>query len=220
MAVNGGSVPDEVRELWRQTVERVKQVSHSPVLFRALEVTVPITSEDGQFVVGFIGTDGQMSGAMRTSEHLGTIERALRAVSRNPELRLRVIDGGTYHDWEETRARDAAAAAARVQTAQKRSVESAAYSTWDQIYEQTSRLWAGFELRSLPTGRARFLDSAFDLVIKAMASGMYPTDDTTPDEPTERGLSRVIERIASMSGSDSAIIGFLLMERWKARRGA
>jgi hypothetical protein len=216
-ATSGGGSTDAVRDLWDRAVERVKKVAFSPVLYRALERTVPVAWEEGAFVVGFSGTDGQMAGAMNTGEHLATIERALRAVSGDPNVRLRVIEGSTYQDWQHVKERDSAAATSRAQTFQKRSSESATFNSWEQVYEQVSRLWANFEYRSLPTGRGRYLAAAFDLVITAMADGLYPTDGKA-DEPTERGLSRILERIAGMTNSDPALIGLLLWERWTARQ--
>jgi hypothetical protein len=43
---------------------------------------------------------------------------------------------------------------------------------------------------------------------------MYPTEGKA-EEPVERGLSRIVERIASMTGADAALIAYLLFERRK-----
>ena len=218
MAAPNSNITDTaaLKDLWDRTVDRVKKVAFSPMLYRALEKTVPIAYEDNTFVVGFSGTDGQMAGAMNTGENLAVMERALRALTGSADTRLRVIDGSSYSDWQNVKERDAAALASRTQTHQRRTTESAALGSWEQVYEQVSRLWATSDNRALPIGRARFFDAAFDMVIKAMSEGLYPAEGAA-DELTERGLSRIIERIAGMASADTAIVGYLLLERWKAR---
>src|SRR5689334_18109762 len=105
MAANAQAMQD----VWARTVDRAKQISISTRLYRALEKAVPVAWEDGVFVVGFHGVDGQMTGVLNTGEHQMTVERALREVSRDASLRLRVIEGHTPADWEHAKLRDAAA---------------------------------------------------------------------------------------------------------------
>jgi hypothetical protein len=204
---------EAMRDIWARTVDRAKQVSISTRLYRALEKATPVAWEDGVFVVGFQAIDGQMAGVLNTGEHLKTAERALREVAQDTNLRLRVIEGNTSIDWEHAKQRDAAAQASRQQAAQKRAVESGAFSSWDDIYDRVSRLWATAEYRNLSTGRGRYLDSALEIVSGAMDT-LYPAGSKA-DEPNERGLSRVIERVASMSSSDPALVAYLLFQRRK-----
>lgn len=215
MAGAGGSAP-EMQQVWAQTVDRVKREIIAPTLWRALERTVPIAWEENTFVVGLSPSEGQLAGQMNTGEYRGAIERTIRTVSGNDDTTFRVIEGTGYSDWEYAKARDKAAVTQRQQAAQKRYVEAGSFATWDEIHDQVSRLWANSELRSLPSGKARFLDQAFALVLKAMDS-LYPKDGKI-DEQTERGLSRVIERVASMTASDATLIGYLLFERRKQER--
>jgi hypothetical protein len=202
-----------IQDVWARTVDRAKHLSISTRLYRALEKAVPVAWEDGAFVVGFQAMDGQMAGVLNTGEHQMTVERALREVSQDSNLRLRVIEGSTNADWEHTKQRDAAAQANRQQAVQKQAVESGAFSSWDDIYDRVSRLWATAEYRNLSTGRGRYLDSALDIVSEAM-DDLYPAEGKA-DESTERGLSRVIERVASMSSSDPALLSYLLFQRRK-----
>ena len=74
-----------------------------------------------------------------------------------------------------------------------------------------SRLWAGSEFRSLSSGKGRFVDQALAIVVKA-ADTLYPAG-ASPDEQSERGLNRVVERIASMSGSDPTLVAYLFFQR-------
>ena len=215
MAARMGAEADAMRQLWAKATDQVKKTVVSTTVYRALEKTVPIAWEENWFVVGFAGSDGQMAGALNNQETKGVIERALQDVLDDRALRFRIIEGSDYSDWEYAKSRDAAALATRQQTMQKKATESASFNTWDEVYDQVSRLWANSEFRSLPTGRARYFAGAFDMLDKAYAT-LYPAEGKA-DEPTERGLSRVIERIASMSNTDSAVVAYLFFER---RRGA
>jgi len=214
---SGSSVasPEATRQIWAATVDRVKQTVISPSLWRALEAAVPVIWEGEQFVVGVGVSDGQAMGQINTNESRGAIERTLREVARDASIRFRLLEGTTVADWEYTKARDGAAIANRQQSLQRRSTESATLSTWDETYERVSRMWASFEHRSLPSGRGRFLDAALAMVEEAMER-LYPGEaEGKKDETAERGLSRVIERIAGMTSSDPAVVAYLLLQRRK-----
>ena len=211
---NGGSTQQEqaqMQQLWSQTVERVKREVMAPSLWRALERTVPVTIENDTVAVGFAAGDGQLAGTLNSGDYRSAVERALRAVSGNNSLNVRIIEGTSLSDWEYAKARDAAAVQQRQQAAQRRYVEAAAFSSWDEIYDQVSRLWANTEYRALASGKARYMDQALGLVQKALDS-LAPSGSDT-DEQTERGLSRVIERVASYTGSDGALVAYLLLQR-------
>lgn len=206
---------EAMRQTWTQTVNQVKQDVISPNLWRALESTIPVVWESENFVIGMATSDGTIAGQLHTHEYQSAIERTLRALTGDANLRLRVIEGTEASDWEYTKARDKAAASLSQQAVQRKTREAGAFASWDEIYDQISRLWASAEFRGLPSGRGRFLDSALSLVEQAMDS-LYPAGvaaDKPADEQIERGLSRVIERVASMTNSDATIIAFLVMER-------
>ncbi|MBC8101150.1 MAG: hypothetical protein H7Z41_01000 [Cytophagales bacterium] len=199
-------------DLWAQAVDRVKQTVISPALWRAVERTLPVAWEENYFVIGLSSLDGQMAGTLNTRENLLAIERVLREVTGSGDLRVRLIDGVDLEDWEAAKVRDAAALASRQQVTQKRVTESASFASWDAIYDQISRLWANSEYRALASGRGRYIDNALDLILKAMDSGLYPAEGKV-DEPTERGLNRLLDRIGSVTNSDPAVIAYLLYQR-------
>jgi hypothetical protein len=207
----GGGTQAAMQQTWTQAVERVKREVISPTLWRSIERVVPVAWENNTFVIGLSPGEGQLAGPLNTGEYRGAIERTLRTLTGSPELTLRVIEGTAYSDWEYTQKRDAAAVAQRQQATQKRYTEASAFASWDDLYDQVSRLWANFEYRSLASGRGRFLDQALGIVEKGMAT-LYAAG-TPSSEQAERGLSRVIERVASMTNSDPALVAFLLAER-------
>lgn len=210
---NGSGSPDAMANIWAQTVERVKQEVIAPSLWRALERTVPVAWEEGQFVVGLATGDATMAGQMNTSENQMAIQRALQAIAGDNQLRFRIIEGTTAQDWEHAKRRDAAATAVRQRTYERQAQESSSFGSWDDIYDRISRMWAASEFRAITMGRARFVDAALDLVQQAMIE-LYPADGKA-DELTERGLSRVLDRIASYTASDPVVLACLLMERRK-----
>ena len=62
-------------DLWNKTTETVKRIVIHPSLWKAMEVAVPITIEDGMLVLGFpIGTFNQ-SGHLIASNHKNAIEK-------------------------------------------------------------------------------------------------------------------------------------------------
>lgn len=211
MAARVGAEAQAMRDLWGRTVEEVKRSVTSTTTYRALEKTVPVAWEESFFVIGFSGTDGQLGAQLNTGEYRMIIERALRKQSGDLALKFRLVDGSTYEEWEHTKQRDVVANTSRQQVMEKRSVEAKAATSWDEVYEQISRLWAASEFRALPTGRARYLDNALGITAKAMET-IYPVGGKA-DEGAERGLSRIVERIASMTSSDAAVIAYLLFDR-------
>lgn len=204
----------ELQQVWARAVDQVKRDVISPSLWRALERTVAVVWEEDNFVVGLSGMDGTMAGQLNTGENQRAIERALKQITGKGDLRFRVLEGTTVVDWEHAKERDAAALASRQQAVNRKVKEATAYGSWDEIYDQVSRLWASSEGRALPSGRGRFIDAALSLVEKGMDT-MYPAEGK-PDDLTERGLSRVIERVASYTQSDSALLSYLLFERRKS----
>ncbi len=200
-----------IHELWNRVVERVKQSLIVPNVWRALERTVPVVWEGDTFVVGFLSGES-VSGQLGAFETRLAIEKALREVSGTQSVSYRLIEGETIADWEYVKLRDAAVIAGQQQAVVRSQKETAAAGTWDEVYERIARLWTGAEHRGQAGGRARFLHSSMT-VLEEATRRIYPDAATKPDEAQERGLSRVLERIASYTNSDAAMVGALLFGR-------
>jgi hypothetical protein len=217
MAAVGSGAGGDLQQVWAQAVDRVKREIIAPSLWRAIERTIPVTRDGDVFAVGLAPGEGQYAGTMNTGEYRAAIERILRTVTGDNALTFRLIEGTTLEDWEYIKARDAAAVAQRQQAAQKRVVESKSFSSWDEIYDQVSRLWANAEFRALASGKGRYLEEALALINKALES-LAPSEGKRTEQ-TERGLSRVIERVASITGSDATLIAYLLEQRRNSEGG-
>jgi hypothetical protein len=203
-----------IQNVWTQTVSEAKRVIVATNLWRALEKTVPVTWEDNIFVVGIEGVEGIHMAAIQSREHQMQIENVLRQISGNATVRFRLIEGNTLEDWEYAKARDAAVVAAAQQTIQRQAAESTSFGSWADIYEQVGGLWSRLPNRSFATSKAAFIEQALDILVEASGK-LYPNRATEPNELGERGLSRVLERVGSYTGTDAVLIGYLLLQRLK-----
>lgn len=202
-----------LQELWARVVDRVKMALIAPSVWRALERTVPVVWEGDTFVVGFRAGDA-VSGQLAGYETRLAIEKAVRDVTGTETVTYRLIEGDTLSDWEYVKARDQAAVSGQQQAIARTQKETVSAGTWDEVYERIARLWTAAQFRGQAAGRARFLHSALDVLAEATVR-FYPDAVTKPDDAQERGLSRVIERIASYTTSDASVIGVLLFDRLK-----
>lgn len=201
-----------LRELWNRVVETVKLAVIAPPMWRALERTVPVVWEGDTFVVGFGAGDGAVSGQLGGYETRVAIEKALRDVTGSAAVTYRLIEGDTLPDWEYVKARDLAAITGAQRAVERTQRDTAAAGSWDEVYERIARLWGAAEFRGQTAGRARFVASALN-VIEEATHRLYPTVLTKAEEAQERGLSRVLERVASYTSSDATTLGVMLFER-------
>lgn len=202
-----------LQELWSTVVDRVKMALIAPSVWRALERTVPVVWEGDTFVVGFRAGDS-VSGQLGAFETRLAIEKAVRDVTGQESVTYRLIEGDTMADWEYVKARDSAAASGQQQAVVRTQRETASAGTWDEVYERIARLWTAAQFRGQAAGRARFVHSALD-VLEEAANRFYPDATIKPDDVQDRGMSRVIERIASYTSSDATVIGLMLFDRLK-----
>ncbi|MDO8683738.1 MAG: hypothetical protein Q7N50_09685 [Armatimonadota bacterium] len=197
-----------VHTIWAEVVEKVKERTISPALWRALEKAQGIIIEDGFLVVGFAPIDYSLRGHLASSEHQNAIIAAVAEVAGQP-LRLRLIEGLTIADWENAKKREAAAEAVREAASRKRSVELAAAKTWEGVMEQVSRKYANMPMRQLPQARARYLAEAVQIMSEAM-DVLYPSNGQA-DDLAERSLARLIEKVATLVDLPGAIVADRLL---------
>ena len=197
-------------EIWGQVAELAKKAAQSPALFKAINAARAVAWESETLVIGLAAEDGQHAGMLNTGDVRLKIETAIRQVTRSPKAMLRVIEGVHAEDWTAAKARDVAVERRRVQQSEKSSAAHGSTHSWDALYDVLQSLWAEAEFRNFATGRARFIQRAFDVIEEAI-----PSLGATGDEANEREFSRTLERVGGMVGSDPAVLAFLLLERKK-----
>lgn len=192
----------EARNIWLEAVERVKDRTLAPTLWRALEMGTGVTEEDNMFIVGFTPGDAPMSGYLTSSDHRITIEKVLTEIIGKP-IQLKIIEGMTIADFEAHKKREQVAEQTRRAAQERKHVERAAERAWEVISEQCSRKYANTPLRQLPQIRARYMIEAVEIISEAM-DRIHP--DGNIDEIGHRALGRVIERVATLTDVPGATV--------------
>lgn len=201
----------EARKLWLEAVERVKDQTLAPTLWRALEIGHGVTVEGDEFIVGFPPAEAPMGGYLTSSEHRTIIEKALTQLVGKP-VRLKIIEGTTLADFDIHKKREALAEQSRLAAQQRKHIERAAETAWETVMEQCSRKYANTPFRQLPQIRAQYLFEAVQILSEAM-DRIHP--DGKIDEIGHRAMARAIEKVASLSDVPGAMVAIELM---KARR--
>ncbi|MDI6827311.1 MAG: hypothetical protein QME62_02370 [Armatimonadota bacterium] len=201
----------DIRTAWNKVVDHVKLKVMHRTLWEALENAVPVTIDEGQFIVGFAPGSFHLSGNMTTSEHKMAIENAIRQFTGQP-LTLRIIEGTSLQDWAHAKAKDQRMAALRDAAYQKQQQEKATAKSWEGLLEYVSRRYANTPLRTLPQAKAKYIEEVVRTISETMDELMPDSDDADDDadELAERSLARVLEKVATLTEVPSAIIALEL----------
>lgn len=203
----------DIKLLWDKVVDRVKLKVIHPTLWRTLEIAVPITIENNEFVVGFVPGNSHMSGHMSSSEHKNAIETALREFSGIP-LGLRIIEGDTIQDWQSNKVKEERKREMMEAAHLKRAAESAITRSWDGLMEQVGRSYAAMPFRQLPQFRSRYIEEMIQAISDTMDQLM--PDGSPRDEIAERSLARVIDKVGTLVEVPGALIA-LELQRFRGK---
>jgi len=204
----------DINNVWNKVVDRVKMTVIHPTLWKALEAGIPVTIEEGQFVVGFPPGSYHMSGHLTISEHKNAIQTAIKAFSGS-SLDLRVIEGDSLQDWHAVKEKEVRSQALRDASYQKSQDAAAVTKAWENLFENVGRRYASMQLRGLPQMRAKFIVE----MLKRISDAIDELMPDPPDELSERSLARVIERVGTMVESPSSMIALELMRYRAAKKG-
>lgn len=196
----------EVAEIWKEVAPKVRAGVTGIGVWTALKSCVPITIDEGVFVLGVPYGGAELGGHLRMAVTSRLIETNMSEAVGSP-IKLRVIDGTEMADWDVTKRRDAERR--RMQEAEmvKMRTELENRTSWDSIYERLSREYASVPNRSLPQNRARFFDAAISIVTDARQT-MGVADDQA-----ERNFARCLERISQYTEIPSAYVAFEVLKR-------
>lgn len=200
----------EATKVWLEVIERVKDHTLQPSLWRALDASHGVTMEGDVFIVGFTAADVPLGGYLLSSEHRLIIENLLGQEVHNPKARIKIIEGVNVADYEAFKKREDLAEATRQAALQRKHVERVAERAWETIAEQCSRKYARTHLRQLPQVRAQFMHDAIQMISDALDQ-IHP--DGYIDDIGHRALGRVIEKVATLVDVPGAVVAAELIRK-------
>jgi hypothetical protein len=196
----------DLADVWKGALPKILSNVTGRGMWTALNAAVPVTIDDGVFVLGIEFRDSELGGHLRMPSTSQLIERAIAAELGTP-TRLRIIDGTTIADWEVAKRRDVERRRLQEADLAKQRAELQAKTSWDGIYEQLSRRFAAVPNRSLPQNRARFFEEAVEIIVEARKS------QTNFDDLGERNFARCIERVAQYTEIPSTVVAKEILSR-------
>lgn len=195
-----------IAEVWKEALPEVMQNVTGRGVWTALKVTVPIAYEDKNLILGLPSNETELAGHLRLPQTRRAVEEAM-AGHLNERVTLRVISGTTEEDWETEKKRDIERKKLQDQAIARQKKEVAAGKSWESVYEQLSRAYAGLTNRSLPQVRAKFFLEAVEIVANALI------ETPITDDLAERNYARCLERVAQYSELPSTFVAMKVMEK-------
>ena len=162
---------------------------------------------------------GDYSSLLQANDLRTRLERIIELRCGYP-MRLRIISGTEESDWEDEKRREAAAQTARV-AFRHRFEPTPAHSnadpstrftgrgvTWESLSERVNVMFSRAKGHHLPQGRVRYLKEVLPIVAEMSSQLM----DAAPNEDAanERHLARVLEKVANLVETPSAVVALEL----------
>lgn len=193
-------------EIWSSSLPEIMKNVTGVGVWTALRSSVPIAFEQDSLILGLPGADQELAGHLRLPQTRRAIEMEM-GKQLNARVNLRIINGTTAEDWETEKRRDEEKRRLQDAAMQRQKAELVAGKSWDSVFEQVSRTYAGMANRSLPQVRAAFFLQAVQIVADALLE--------TPinDDMAERGYARVLDRVAHYCELPSAYVALKVMEK-------
>ena len=210
--MNAASLP----ALWAKCVNLLKDRVNNRSFWEALELTVPITIEDDTLIIGMTSENFNRAGYIQQVANQNMILKTVKEVF-NRNLQLKIIDGNEIKDWDETKEREKRVSTmrqAQAPTVSYTPISAADSSTWDALMDSLARLYSQTPIKTSPQGKARYANEGIYLLVEAMDK-LYPA---TPDDTTERSLTRAIDKIAGYSDMPASVVAFEVERLYAWRR--
>ncbi|MCC7495552.1 MAG: hypothetical protein IT204_24595 [Fimbriimonadaceae bacterium] len=222
---------EQLQKLWSQVRTKVKAVDINPPLYRALDLAVPVTLDGTVLVVGLDPADQHEASQFDLPANRAVIDKVLARIVSKP-LTLQLIDGTTVEEYERWKERAAATAALRqrtVEVAEARAAKddaAAAAEAGEEVADSgdgssVNRLLLGVTRdfhngyrqlanRTQSLVRGRFVSQAIDRLLEAERQ---IADLEGPAAMKERLLSRAIDRLAEIVGTEPLVVALELERR-------
>lgn len=206
--MNTASLP----ALWAQCINLLKDRVTNRSFWEAIELTHAVTIENDTLIIGLDALNFNRSSHITQASTLAIMTEVISEVFRQ-SLKVRLIEGTTLADWEAAKAHEARVAAMQKQSNVRKIAESSQANTWDTLADRVTQMYTETPHRTFPQTKARYVTEALYFLVEAMDE-LYSDE---PDELTERGLAKVIDRIARASEMPATIVAYEL-ERLRAWR--
>ncbi len=206
----------QARKFWQQAAEIIKDKSISPTLFQAVEQGVGITMDDDNFVLGFAPENAPMAGHLRSSQHASVIEQTLTQLAGRP-LKLKVVDGVTLEDYEEAKRLLEINEQRQEQFSEKRERARRIEQKYEGVAEQITRGFAKKDNRQFAQVRGNYIRDCFELLDKSLDDFNYGEES---DDVEKRALSRVFERLATVTDAPASILAYEFFKMRDERKGS
>ncbi len=195
----------DVYDAWNGAVEEIKNKVTGVGVWTALNCAVPITYEDGRFVLGFGAKDLDLMGHLKPPGVRRTIEVELESRLKSP-VELILLSGITINDWMSHKRQLQEAEKLKRAAEERERVVSTAGKEWDEIYEFAGREYGRLNAKSHPGLRARLLEMCVAKIAEKL-----PESELEEDE--ERAFSRAVERIGFLCEASSTLVAYLAFQR-------
>lgn len=197
--------PKEAKQAWLQASEKVKDRVIAPTLYQALELGVGITVEGDYFILGFSNADMPMAGHLRSSQHQAIIEQCISETIKK-KVRLRIIEGTTYAEYENVKKMQARAEANRQSLGERRTEERQVEQAWEAMGEKITRSYAKLQHRQFAQAKAQFMFFAFGIINEGVKQLGY--DEQTASDVQRRALARVFEKFSTCVEVSSSMLAY------------
>jgi hypothetical protein len=222
--LEGPIKPTDVKYIWQMVGKLFfERTDRYTSVFDAMRSSIPLTIEgDNLIIVGMDPMHGNLLGYLNSAETHATLRRLLAEVCGRP-MDYRVVPAVNVKDWQIMRDAEAKNQRARqpngasrpapepsrllsgvVQPAASPAESTNGVDEWDEVMEKLMRLWSATESRNFPQVRARLIIDSLALIVRAEESARARR---MADEVIQRALGRALDRVGSLTGTDSALIG-------------
>ncbi|MCL6623720.1 MAG: hypothetical protein K6T17_03755 [Fimbriimonadales bacterium] len=192
-------------DVWNDAIEEIKKRVSGVATWNALNLAVPVTFEDGIFVLGFKSQDVALMGHLRMAGTQRVIEQELEK-RLGQRVRLQLLEGITINDWLAYKRRRAEAERIEKETAERDARRMMSYQSWEEVFEALSREYGSLGGKGMPQAKARLLEKCVQICVEAVL-------ERSMDEADERNLARCIDRVANYCEVPSTYVALLVLER-------
>jgi hypothetical protein len=200
----------DLNALWNYVTAQVKGQITLPSLWRSMEAAKPLAVDGDILVLGYPAAEAHQMGLLLDNRHRNVIEQCLEQATR-VRLKIHPLAAETVAEWEAHKTAQAEGVRLQQQAREQFQQRAEAGQTWDAVGEQLVRRFSALQNRGLASVQGRYLEDSLDVLAEAFGR-LMPAD---ADENTERGYSRVLDRIAERVNVPAALIAQMVLARRK-----